>query len=1182
MREDALLRHRLGLFTAPPRATLQMWTTNCYVLPRGVRQTETEMLIVDTDRALQSPTHSSALADAAMQLLGCQTADEVYDVMADFMLVLEPNSIIIVNEVSPDLTSLVTRKVSGLNGTRLGRAVELIGFDVLGKCFPIVPEHRDQMLEATLSAIPGGFAKLAAYEISPAAARAIASLLSLHDVFSIGIADKKVVLGNVQIYTTKSDVTLPVNTVEVFIRHCFSALSHIAQRSESEESARVNSLILRHMGEGLALHELILDEAGEPYDYRYIDVNPAFEKLMQMPAENIVGRTARELWPQIEPIWIAEYGQVATTGVPSRFEGTSFSLGRTFSVTAYSPQPGQFVSVLFDITERIQKEAALRASELLHRSILAASPDTIATANPMGHILSGSQAGLDMFGYATEAELIGQPITTLVAPADRERAAATFAQMLQGEAMAPREYQGLRADASIFDIEVNGEVLRSADGAPEMVVLVVRDITERKSAERVATDAQRRIEAVLNTAPLQIWAFNGESYDYVNKAYLEFTGLEFTQPVSPETWGSFVHPEDLLHAIRARQKGWESKTEYDGQMRLLGHDGQYRDFWCRAVPILNEDGSLERFLGYNIDVTERKVLENALQQRLVALSQPRADAEGITFSDLFEVEQIQAIQDAFSAAMGVASIIVAPGGTPITRPSNYSRLCTDIIQGTEKGRAACVASDSSIACSRDQGPVVRHCESAGFWDAGAAIHAGGVHVANWLVAQARDVSQSDEELFAFADEIGADRDEFRSALAEIPVMTTAQFRRIADAMHAVANQLSIVAYQNVQQARFITERAAIEDELRRSEEKYRAITESISDVVWILDPNTLRYLYISPSVQTLRGFTPEELLEVTIDAALGPAEAANVRSVIEERTQAFLSGEQPTDRLYVEEVEQSRKDGSRVWTEVVTTYRFNERTGRAEVHGVSRDITDRREAARLILSGVEDLERSNKDLQEFAYVASHDLREPLRMVASYTQLLQKRYQGQLDADADDFIGFAVEGVLRMQRLLDDLLEYSRAGTRQIAPEPVDSGIAAKQAVLNLNDAIRESEATVVLGELPMVNASEGQLMRVFQNLIANAIKFHAPEQKPRVEVLAVRVGELWEFTVADNGIGIASQGADRIFDVFQRLHTREAYPGTGIGLSVCRRIVEGFGGSIWVEAFDEPGTAFKFTLPAAS
>lgn len=227
---------------------------------------------------------------------------------------------------------------------------------------------------------------------------------------------------------------------------------------------------------------------------------------------------------------------------------------------------------------------------------------------------------------------------------------------------------------------------------------------------------------------------------------------------------------------------------------------------------------------------------------------------------------------------------------------------------------------------------------------------------------------------------------------------------------------------------------------------------------------------------------------------------------------------------------------------------------------------------------VTELTRSNQDLQQFAYVASHDLQEPLRMVASYTQLLARRYKGKLDSDADEFIGFAVEGAKRMQQLITDLLAYSRVSTQARTAEPVDCAAILQQVLSNLRLAIEESKAVITVGPLPTVTADGTQLTQLLQNLISNAIKFHGPSA-PTVHVSAERRAGEWLFSVRDNGIGIDSQYADRIFVIFQRLHTRQDYPGTGIGLAMCKKIMERHGGRIWVTSQLGQGATFYFTLP---
>jgi signal transduction histidine kinase len=245
-----------------------------------------------------------------------------------------------------------------------------------------------------------------------------------------------------------------------------------------------------------------------------------------------------------------------------------------------------------------------------------------------------------------------------------------------------------------------------------------------------------------------------------------------------------------------------------------------------------------------------------------------------------------------------------------------------------------------------------------------------------------------------------------------------------------------------------------------------------------------------------------------------------------------------------------------------------------------RNLREERERAqRELAEKAEELARSNRELEQFAYVASHDLQEPLRMVAAYTRLLGERYRGKLDEQADKYIDYAVDGAKRMQTLIQDLLTFSRVGRTESDVMLADGNAVVEQALLNLESAIRESGAVVSSDRLPVFMANNSLLIQLFQNLIANAIKFRGSEP-PLIRIVAEKHSDQWVFSVADNGIGMAPEFQDDIFTIFKRLHTRGEYPGNGIGLAICRKIVEQQGGRIWVASQPGQGSTFRFTLPA--
>jgi chemotaxis family two-component system sensor kinase Cph1 len=290
------------------------------------------------------------------------------------------------------------------------------------------------------------------------------------------------------------------------------------------------------------------------------------------------------------------------------------------------------------------------------------------------------------------------------------------------------------------------------------------------------------------------------------------------------------------------------------------------------------------------------------------------------------------------------------------------------------------------------------------------------------------------------------------------------------------------------------------------------------------------------------------------------------------RKQLFETG---TPQVY--DLRMLKKDAAPFWARLEAT-RAQDADGTHLCRAILSDITERKCAEEALVKKSDDLARSNADLAQFAYVASHDLQEPLRTITRFTQLLEKRYKGKLDQDADEFIGFIVSGTKRMHQIINDLLTYSRLNTRKEPLAPMKLEDALQRAMQNLSYVLEESGGGVRYDEMPTIVADESQMTQLFQNIIGNAMKFHG-EEAPQVEISAARKGNDWIFSVRDNGIGIDPKYKDRIFEIFQRLHTNEEYPGTGIGLAIAKKIVERHEGRIWMESEPGKGTTINFTLP---
>ena len=373
-----------------------------------------------------------------------------------------------------------------------------------------------------------------------------------------------------------------------------------------------------------------------------------------------------------------------------------------------------------------------------------------------------------------------------------------------------------------------------------------------------------------------------------------------------------------------------------------------------------------------------------------------------------------------------------------------------------------------------------------------------------------------------------------------------------------------VGYKGID--RDITERKQAEEEIRRAAQEWKTTFASITDMVSIHDKDG-KLLRVNKAFANVFGAEPEELIgkacyEV-VHGTKKPWPECPMKQMLETKKPVVSEFFEPRLGIHLE------VSGSPILNKEGEFVAF--------VH-VTKDITERKRMEEELKQTLAELERSNAELEEFAYVASHDLQEPLRMVASYLQLIERRYKNRLDKDADEFIAFAVDGATRMQKMINKVLLYSRIGKQSKPLRPIDCEDILDQVVANLAAAIQESGVIVTRDPLPTVMANDALLIELFQNLIGNAVKFRG-KKSPGVHVKAEKKGSDWVFSVRDNGIGVDPRHAERIFQIFQRLHGRNKYPGTGIGLAVCKKIVERFGGRIWVESETGKGSTFYFTIP---
>jgi signal transduction histidine kinase len=436
-------------------------------------------------------------------------------------------------------------------------------------------------------------------------------------------------------------------------------------------------------------------------------------------------------------------------------------------------------------------------------------------------------------------------------------------------------------------------------------------------------------------------------------------------------------------------------------------------------------------------------------------------AEDLRFSDLFNLDEIQVLQDLFSDATGVAVVISEPDGNPVTKPSNFRSLCMELIRTTEKGKADCHECYTELCRQNFFGPAEFTCKCGGMLDAGVRITIKGKHIANMVIGQIRLEGSDEQRVTQYADEIGLKKKDFLKAFYKVPVISDDQFSKVKKMLFAYANELSEKAYINLKLKTYIAEREKAEQEILK-----------------------------------LNKYLEQRIAERT------------------------------------NELEAMNKE---------LAFHINE-------------------------------------LQQFTYITSHDLQEPLQTLTNFAELIKEEYGGKLDEDGNKYIDYLFRSAVRMSDLVKGLLDYSLLGKERITNE-VDCGNLVNEVLGRLEELIKKANATVMVQKLPVIKSNETEMRMLFRNLVNNAIKFQPKGNIPVINITCEDGLNEWRFAVNDNGLGIEKKNREKIFVIFKRLHNRDEYEGIGIGLSLCKKIIELNGGRIWVESTPGEGSTFYFTIP---
>ncbi len=874
--------------------------------------------------------------------------------------------------------------------------------------------------------------------------------------------------------------------------YCAVIFNDVTDRIKNEEALRESKekyrLLFENMTSAFALHEMIYDDNGDPIDYRYLEVNPAFERMTGIAAKKWIGHTIKEVLPGTEEYWIKAFGKVAKTGEPIHYVNYSNELGKHFDAIVYSPDKDCFAVIFTDVTERVENEIQLKK----FKTSIDNSLEGVFWINEEGGFDYVNEQASKMLGYSHD-ELMQLKLEDIDPEGNHDEFIELWGKLYNSEDFQSfsTERTHKRKDGSRFPIELNSIFLKD----PEKSVLIsnTQDITERKQNEKALVESEARARLFVENTPLPIALFDNDlNYIVASKQWYHSYNMTDENVVGknhyallPETtnqwkdlyqraqkgevikcdkdkferkdgsvqwvryglypWfkndrtigGIIVYSEDITHKIEAEkaleesekkvqrlfdiapvgmgiikdrtvidvnpqvckitgyskeeliglktQFAYKDEDEFERVGKMLYKEmeekgiGRIETIWITkdktqievnlAITLLDPEDPSKGSIFTVMDITKSKNYEAALEKRVLALTRPIDELKDIEFTDLFNLDELQKLQDTISKAIGVASIITHPNGVPITKPSNFCQLCT-LIRSTPKGEKNCIASDAKMGSEKDTETQIHHCISAGLWDASARITLGGVHIANWLVGQVRNDATDEIKLMQYANEIGIDEQVYKEALKEVKYMSTEQFKLVTEAYYLLAKEISIKSYQNLQQARFIAEQKKIEEELLKNQ-KLLLESQRIAKIgSWDLDLLTYKLVW---NKETFNVYEIEDsTIEPNVDYFFQLIHPDD-RELIRNHLRKVIDGDESPDI----ECRMVTPKGKLKYILIAGELLYDENKKPINLYGIVQDITQQKNNEAQILKEKEKAEESEKRFKSlhnasFGGIGIHD------------------------------------------------------------------------------------------------------------------------------------------------------------------------------------------------------------------